>query len=357
LKRIESNEKAEDIEGIAFLNSGNFVQTSPREPTKDLDSLPFPARDLFSGRYFEKGCTQMMVSRGCPFDCAFCQPTLRALFGTEHRVRSVKNVIEEIGFLHANLAIGEIQFHDDTFTVKHAWLEEFCDKMLDLGLQIKWVANCRADTVPVPNLLCKMKRAGCYTLLMGVESGDDYIRNKILNKRITDGTIVTAFDRMRKVAISAHAFFMVGSPGETRKSVSNTLRIAEKIRPDFYQVTITTPLPKTHLFDQCVKEGIIQDTAWESYDYYKNPIIKLKAFNPNQVISLRRSFAALFKIDRFLRKYGIRIPRLLYEILFWAIFTISSREMMKKILDRVEKNFYDRWAESPIPLEKQSQTA
>lgn len=261
------------VDGIYYRKNGNIVRNKPREFIKDLNSLPFPARDLLDSRYFKGGAT-IMCSRGCPFNCAFCQPTLRKIFGAL-RFRSPKNVADELEHLIKNYKTKLILFHDDTFTANKKWAIEVCDEILAKKLKFKWICKGRINTVD-KELLQKLKEAGCTDIEFGVESGSEQIRNRILNKNITNEQITNVFKMCYDAGIKPTAFIMLGSPFETRKTLEETISLLKRIKPAHTVVSITTPIPGTMLYDMCKENNLIAAKSLSELDFSRNITIRHK---------------------------------------------------------------------------------
>lgn len=263
----------EKVKGIWFKQDGNIIKNPERELIKNLDALPFPAYDLLNDEYFKDGGV-IMCSRGCAFNCSFCQPTLRKLFGNAVRFRSAKNIIEEIEFLIKKYNIKHFLFHDDTFTVNKAWVKELCNEILEHKLNIKWICKGRINTVD-RELLKIMKDAGCTDIEFGVESGSEKIRNTILNKNISNELIINVFNMCKEVGIDTTAFLMVGSPHETKETIEDTIELVKIIKPLHNVVSITTPLIGTNLYDYCIENNLlIPASSWSDYKFSKKILIK-----------------------------------------------------------------------------------
>ncbi len=245
-----------DIKGIAYKHNGEIIKNPPRLPIPDLDVLPFPAWDLLSPKYFETHEGSVLTSRGCPYNCSFCQPCQRLIFGTKIRRRSPLNVVNEIEVLHKKYGIKFIRIQDDTFTSDLKWIEQFCKELKSRKLNIILDCKTRADTVNEETFK-KMKFVGFYRIDVGVESGSERIRNTILNKNVSEETIINAFKILRKLKIASLAFFMIGTPTETYEDISESIRLLKKIKPDSTVVSITTPFPKTKLYEYAVEHSLL----------------------------------------------------------------------------------------------------
>jgi radical SAM superfamily enzyme YgiQ (UPF0313 family) len=253
VKSLQSNSELSRVDGIAYRdkNNGQIIITKTRDFIKNLDTLPLPARHLFPiekyrthppyGRknpYFS-----IITSRGCPFQCAYCS---KDVFKNIFRARSSKNVCDEIDQLINKYNAQEIHFYDDDFTMNMNRAEEICDEILRRGLKFIWSCTTRVDLVN-EKLLRKMKQAGCWLISYGVESGNQQILDAI-NKEINIDQIISAFEITKKVGISTLAYFMAGLPGETAKTIQETIDLSKKIKPDFVSWGILVVYPGSRLF-------------------------------------------------------------------------------------------------------------
>ena len=216
----------------------------------DMDSLPILPYDLLDGYRYRaspihsrhKPTMPMLTSRGCPWSCNFCS---KAVFGSKYRAMSSRRVVEELQVLKSR-GIREIAFYDDTFTVDRNRLLALCDEMAPLGLY--WTCQARVNTVN-GEILKAMRRAGCDVIAYGVESGSPDIL-KGINKHITLEQAEEAIRRTHEAGIRSLAYFMFGSPGETKETVEETIRFAIKLDPDYAQFSMCTPLPGSALYER-----------------------------------------------------------------------------------------------------------
>jgi len=250
---LAKNTPLAKINGIAYRNKNTdeIMVTSPREFIKNLDDLPFPARELFPVQNYKthppygrkNPYFTMITSRGCPFQCAYCS---KDVFGCNFRARSPQNVCDEIEELITKYNAREIHFYDDDFTIDTHRAENICNEILKRNIKIIWSCTTRVDLVN-ENLLKKMKKAGCWLISYGVESGNQQILNSI-NKGFTIDQVASAFEMTRKIGISTLAFLMIGLPGETKQSIQETVDLAKKLKPDFVSWGILVVYPGSHLF-------------------------------------------------------------------------------------------------------------
>ncbi|MDO8559298.1 MAG: radical SAM protein [bacterium] len=251
MQELAEGKTLETINGIAYRDGKEIKLTPPRDFIKNLDDLPFPARELFpiekyrflppAGR--EKPCFSMITSRGCPYHCAFC---FKDVFKDIYRSRSPKNVVDEIEKLITEYGAKEIQFVDDDFSLNAQRAKGICEEILRRGLKFRWSCTSRVNLVN-EELLRKMKEAGCWMVIYGIESGNQKILDSI-NKKFTVEQAISALEITRKVGLLTSCGFIIGLPGETKETIRETLDLAKKLKPDFFSCTVLLILPGSGLF-------------------------------------------------------------------------------------------------------------
>lgn len=270
-KKIENRESLLGVLGIFYKSDNKIFKNKPRPPIENLDSLPFLARELIDFEWYLippgfirgkclKRATTIMASRGCPNLCTFC--SAHTVFGYRIRMRSVKNVVGEIEYLIKRYGVDGLRFTDDTLTINHRWISEFCRELRIREIELPWGCNARVNTVN-EKMLTEMKGAGCVQLDFGVESGSERIL-KILKKDITPAQVVKAFSLAQKIGLRRMANFMIGNPTETVEDIQKTYELAKRIKPNFASVWITTPHPGSALYEEAVKEGWVKKTDFSS---------------------------------------------------------------------------------------------
>jgi radical SAM superfamily enzyme YgiQ (UPF0313 family) len=230
------------------------------ERVENLNELAFPARDLVNPKYLRHSVS-ILASRGCPFNCSFCQPTLRKVFGEKVRRRSAWNVICEMLACKREFGITGFEFFDDTFTSDKKWVYEFCDLVQPLAFT--WKALSRVDMLD-RDLLARMKATGLTKLSLGIESGSQEILNSY-SKGVTVEQSHNVLEWCKELGIKVHGFFMIGALDETEKTIQETKDFIRQHEFDTIFVTVTTPTPCTRLYDQAVKEGRLS-ADWKDFD-------------------------------------------------------------------------------------------
>ncbi|MCP3682791.1 MAG: radical SAM protein [bacterium] len=275
LNNIESPEKLKNIKGLVFKDNNKIVNTGPRDLIMDLDSLPFPARHLTPYKKYSSllakrsPVTTMLTSRGCPYKCLFCD---RPHLGKVFRSRSAKNVVNEMQEC-VEMGIKEFLIYDDTFTINRQRVLDICHLIKERKLDIGWDIRARVNTVD-RELLHELRSAGCERIHYGVESGNQQVLNT-LRKGITIEQVQTAFKLTKKEGIDTLAYFMIGSPGETKETIMQSINFAKKLKPGFVHFSVTTPFPSTDLYKLGFENGMITEDYWR--EFAKNPT---KDFKP-----------------------------------------------------------------------------
>jgi radical SAM superfamily enzyme YgiQ (UPF0313 family) len=253
----KSKIEPEDIQGLAFLRKGKIFITQKRLSIADLDSLPFPARYLFAplsvyrptpASYRKLPLGIMMTSRGCPSQCTFCD---RQVFGEKFRQRSVDNVMAEIEELLSRYGVREIRFFDDTFTVNHVFVEDLCRKIKKI--RIPWTCLTKVTAVN-PGMLKMMRQAGCWQVLFGLESGDNFVLSKLAKGNTVERNREAVY-WARKAGLSVRADFLVGSPWETKRSFQRTVGFAKSLPLDFAHFNKFVPFSGTFIYKKLVNQG------------------------------------------------------------------------------------------------------
>lgn len=266
---IEGKMKISEVKGIAYRAKDNIHLASPREFIKDLDSIPLPARELLpmerykpAPTYYQKLPSHVvMTSRGCPYRCVYCSK----ISGRLYRHHSISRVLQEVELLINNYNAKEIIFRDDTFTVNKDFVTGLCNEMLKRGIdkKIKWTCMTRVNLVDL-ELLKLMKKAGCWSIHYGIESGSQRLLD-LIKKDITLEQAKDAVKWTRKAGIETKAFFMIGLPTETKEESLQTIQFAKELDPDWIQCTITVPYPGTELYSLAKANGTLKSLDWSNY--------------------------------------------------------------------------------------------
>ena len=235
------------VPGIYFRNERGQLQGNPvPDLIHDLDSLPVPARDLVLNCDFHAyRAHSILTTRGCPYNCSFCAD--KRIWGGRVRRRSVANVIAELALLKNTYDPELVNIQDGTFTFDKQYLEDFSKALINSGMNLKWGCTARYDNLD-RQLLGLMKRAGCYGLYFGLESGSDRML-KMIDKKTTVKQILSVSNMAHDIGITCVTSVMVGLPDETKEDVEATLRLMSQVKTDIFDVNSFVPLPGSRLYD------------------------------------------------------------------------------------------------------------
>ena len=273
LKVWEGGDVAKGIKGV-IAHPEDPIPEEDVYFSNDLDTYPIIDRTLVDyTRYYdvmgEGGIfTSIVTSRGCPYRCTFCNTPRH-----RYRVQSPERVCEEIEAC-IRLGIKEVYFVDDTFNITNQRVHDLCDEIIRRGLEFSWTVRFRVKGVDRP-LLLKMKEAGCARIQLGVEQGTEEGLLR-LKKDVTSREIESAFALCREVGINTVAYFMIGTPVErSRQDVLDTIEYSIRLKPDFVMYNIMTPFPGTTLYDEGVRDGVLELEPWTNF--MENPTEEFKA--------------------------------------------------------------------------------
>ena len=281
------------VNGIVYRKDKKIIKNSPRPLIENLDSLPFPARELLPmSKYSSAGSKRdridyILSSRGCPYNCIFCVDHL--VHGKKFRYRSPENVVAEIEYLISQ-GVGEFDFIDDNFTLLPSRASKICDLIIKKELNKKIIWRCsngiRIDKIDL-ELLKKMRDAGCYMLSLGIEAGNDQILKNI-KKGITKEQVRKAVSMCKEAGIESRGLFMFGNLGETKQTMLDTINFAKELDLDTATFHISVPFPKTEYWDIIKKEGSITASKWRDYIAYGSVIFNHGDINPELLIKIQK---------------------------------------------------------------------
>lgn len=263
IKNIDKGDYSK-ISGLIWKKNGEVIVNPPRELIEDLDKLPFPDLDMLNLDLYKVPYSQhprtisIICSRGCVYRCLFCDAY--KTHGRKFRLRSPKNIVDEIERDYKKYHINDFSIRDSTFLFDKKWVSEICDEILKRELKISWRCNSRVDTLDY-EILKKMKKSGCHVIGIGVESGSQEVLNRI-RKGITIKQIIDSFKILDKSGIQTIGFFMIGNPGDNPQTVRQTINLAKLINPDFAHFSVCTPFPNTDLYDWALDTGALKNRQW-----------------------------------------------------------------------------------------------
>jgi radical SAM superfamily enzyme YgiQ (UPF0313 family) len=293
---LGGDERALDrVAGLYLRRDGEIVATPPRPGVEDLDALPQPAFDLMPeiathyrpapNSYRRLPATSLITSRGCLFECAFCDTSVG---GKKVRAYSAARCMDLVRELQERYGVREIIFHDDIFTFHRKRLIEFCNELIAQKVDLTWSCVSRVDTV-TREVLELMAKAGCWQIAFGIESGSQEILD-LLNKGTTLERIRRTLEWCREVGIRSRGYLMIGVPGETHETIRATIEFIKTIALDDFHVSYFCPMPGTALAHAAVGKGT-WDPDWAKMSGW------YPVFIPNGLTAadLERGHRAMFR--------------------------------------------------------------
>ncbi|HTL81837.1 MAG TPA: radical SAM protein [Bacteroidia bacterium] len=264
VKAIDEKRPVDDIPGIAFRKNGKVILTEERKLLKNIDELPFPARDKTDlNKYINAwknahGESSISVStmRGCPYTCKWCS---RAVYGGTYRRRSAKLVVDEIEFLQQNYSFDNIWFVDDVFTISHKWMKAFADEIAQRKIEVRYEIITRADRLN-EEVMDQLAASGCFRIWIGAESGSQKIIDA-MDRRVEVKQVREMIKLAKKKNIEAGTFIMLGYPGETEEDILETIEHLSDSQPDYFTLTIAYPIKGTPLYTE-TENSFIHPPDW-----------------------------------------------------------------------------------------------
>jgi anaerobic magnesium-protoporphyrin IX monomethyl ester cyclase len=334
---VEAGRPLTGIDNWWFKHDGQIEQNPVRPLEDDLDLLPLPDRELlFQEDSFtrQSGIKHFITSRGCPYNCTYCFNHALAVIdlgqGKRLRQMGVGKVIEEVNSVRERYPLQFVVFVDDLFIVYTDWLRELADRFpKEVGLP--FFCNVRANLV-TPEKISLLKQAGCTSVGMGVETGNEALRNEILKRSLSDEQLVEANRIIREAGIQVITTNMLGLPGGTLENDFETLAINHACRPAYANVFLYQPYPRTELGEYARQHGFVEgsldeidDSAWErSVIRFASPEEKRQIENLGKLFALAVEWPRLTGLVRRL----IKLPpnhfyRLAYKL--WKGYAIKNR--------------------------------
>lgn len=270
--------RKEKILGLSFkAKNGEIIHNPDRGFIEDIDTIPFPSRDLFLNGSEKIDRSAIITSRGCPFQCTYCvSPKIWRL---KVRYRSIENVLKELEYIYRKYNLHLIRFQDDTFTLNKNRVKAICTGILERGLKFEWVCDTRVDRLD-REILALMKKAGCIRVKIGVESGSDEILSKV-NKGFNKSQIKKAVSAIKAVGIPLTVYLMVGFHSETNKQVKETINFAKEIGADYYSLSIVSPYYGTQMYQELEENGYkFNKSHWEYFYHQSNDMILNTKIDP-----------------------------------------------------------------------------
>ncbi len=305
---LDAGESVGAMVGVVSRDGSGGHHVNPRRPVMpSLDALPLARREgLPMDRYNVPGFPTPVAflhgSRGCPYQCTFClwpQTTLKGVF----RARSPKSVVDEMFYILKRYPETKSFFFDeDTFNIgPRARLLAFADEMEARGLRIPWGCNARADNWD-REVLTRLREVGLFTLRIGIESGDQGVLDTI-KKNLDLDEARRNLHLINELGIENHIMFVIGLPGETEESVSNTIAFIKSVPCHSVQFSVATPFPGTEFYRQAEEKGHLASDDWAKYSGFDHVVVRTDAMTADQIgEALVRARRQIYFSPRFIAR-------------------------------------------------------
>ncbi len=315
LNALGGKRRMDDIPGLWVKTPEGIKKNAPPSFMQKIDELPFPDRGLYDYQSVvdsDFGTALFMFSRGCPFECTYCSNhALRKVQdGRYVRFRSVDNCLDEIAEVLANYKIGMLYFNDDVFTMRKDYVKEFCEKYAR-RFKNPFQINARVETLDLE--ICSMlKKAGCLRIDIGIESGCEEFRRKVLKRRMSNDDIIKAFESAKEAGLKTKSFNIVGYPLETKTFAEETVALNRQIQPDSVVVYIFEPYPGTELYSVSLEKGFLEGNPWEA-DFIPrtDTVLEMPGFPREEIVKIYRNFGYNVYRGKDARK------ALFYKVYYW----------------------------------------
>jgi radical SAM superfamily enzyme YgiQ (UPF0313 family) len=332
LELVDALENEGDYTGIRNLwvkMNGSIIRNSMRPFIQDIDDLPFCDREVFDYQSIidsDYDRAVFIFSRGCPYKCTYCSNhALRELQeGRYVRFRTPESAIAEIKSVLTKYRARSIFLADDIFTLKRDFVKEFCGrykKEIDLPFE----ATTRVEAAS-EDMFRWLKEAGCTRVAMGIESGNEWLRENILNRKMTNEQIMRAFRLAKEAGLKTKSYNIVGFPGETEEMFEDTVRLNAEINPDSHVCYIFNPYPGTKLHGYSLEKGYFREYPDDDFVSRTDTPLNLPTFNREKILRAYRNFS-----------YNVYKKSSLRKALIYKIYYSRFGERLIRMLDPIKK--------------------
>ena len=284
------------IKSLGYRKDGHVVIDRTIRFVEEIDTVPFPARHLIRNERYEnilsrkKNFTALITSRGCPFNCAFCNHTHQ-----KYRVRSAENVVDEIELNLKSYDIRDFDIYDSTFTANEQRVIRICEEIRRRGLEVGFTVRSRVDVVS-REMIDSLKSAGCHTIMYGIESSNPEIL-RMMNKRISLEQVTKTVSYTKQRGIKALGFFLFGFPGETRDTIEDTIRFSLRLPLDYALYSVLLPMPDTEIYAYYRERGLGDYWADYTLDESKTDLVEFVG------TGVSRAETAAYALEAYKRFY------------------------------------------------------
>lgn len=289
-ERIKNRDSLKGVKGLVYREGEEIFSNERREWINNLDILPFPCWELFPLKHYRipllDVCYLLVeTSRGCPYRCSFCVVNL--IHGNIFRKKSIPKILEEIKTGISKFQINFFHLWADTTFLNKDSAIEFSTAILKENLKIKWVCNLRAEAITEESAKF-LKKAGCFMVSIGGESGNQNILDK-MEKKLSLHTLKNSVEILKKTGIKTVIFFIIGYPEEKEEQINETFKFALSLLPDYLTFYPPVPYPGTELYKKCSSKGMIKTKDWRKYEY-SYYVLKNENVDEKKIFKLQKKF-------------------------------------------------------------------
>lgn len=339
--KLQHGKDITKIKNLWVKKNGKIYKNPLRPLVENLDNLGYPDREIYYKKYsyLRNSLTKrFMTSRGCPNSCAFCYNTpLRKMYkgkGKFLRRRTVEHVINEIKQVKIKYPLKNVIFFDDIFILDSHWIKKFI-KVYKMEINLPFTCLIEVNLAN-EEIIRDLYKGGCKQVIFGIESGNDFLRNKILKKEVSKKQIIKIGKLLKKYKIKFKTYNIFGLPGETLENAWETVHINQKIKPDCFWCSLLQPLPKTEIYNYLLKNEFITGN-FSSENINVSCFSDSKMTDKREIINLHRLFFYAVKfpfLEPLIRKLIRFKPNKLFYIMSWAAFAyMEIRVKDLKIFD------------------------
>lgn len=291
VEQLEAGRSPSGIPNMLIKRGGEIERNAPRPFLEDLDSLPFPDRDMWLPWLANPiSRPSVLAARGCPFQCTYCcnHALSRLADGRYVRMRSPRNVYEEIREIKTRMPLlEEVYLEAETLGVNQEWTIELCSMLEQLNREFEVPIAYGSNLRVTPNtdyqeLFAAFKRSNFRFINIGLESGSERIRRDVLKRNYSNDDIIRAVSTAREYGLEVGIYNLIGLPGETRKDFRDTVRVNRVCQPTWYLLSVFFPYPGTVLYDTCAELGLLDSPPDHGLER-RRPVLNLPGFSKRQV--------------------------------------------------------------------------
>jgi radical SAM superfamily enzyme YgiQ (UPF0313 family) len=304
LRAFAAGRSVAGMPSVGCREGGRIVVDRTRQHVPDIDAVPWPARHLIRNELYtnilarRRNFTAMLSTRGCPYRCAFCDQKT-----PKYRQRSARSFVDEVRYNLRRFGIHEFDVYDSTFTANRKRVAAICDLLIAEKVDVSWTVRSRVDSVNEA-MLRALRRAGCHTLMYGIESANRDILKR-MHKDISPRRVREIVGYSKRLGFDVLGFFLFGFPGEGRQTIEDTIRFSLELPLDYAQYTVLVPFPDTEIYETYRAAGL--GDYWAEYT--------LDAANERQIeligTTVTRAEASR-QLRRAYRKFYFR-PRIIWR--------------------------------------------